>query len=205
MSLDNLSPSELPQALYLVLLLITLVSSVVFRSHLKASQLIKQAVAWVVIALVAIIIYSYRYDFYDLENRITTEIFPSKATKISDNQIAINIANDGHFYIDVLVNQTPIRFMIDTGASDIVLSVRDTRKSGVNLNNLSMVRQYQTANGMISGAITTVDKMEVSGLVLSDVTVSINDSNMGTSLLGMSFLNRFKKYEFYQDRLVLTY
>jgi predicted aspartyl protease len=35
--------------------------------------------------------------------------------------------------------------------------------------------------------------------------VSINSGDMGTSLLGMSFLQRFEKYEFYQDRLVLTY
>lgn len=205
MDLNNLNSGELPQLVYLTILLVALLSSVLFRSHLKASQLLKQALGWLIIALVAIIIYSYRFSFYSLKDRVTKELLPSQATRINDRQIAIDIANDGHFYIDVKVNDAPIRFMIDTGSTDIVFSMRDARRGGVDLNNLSMVRQYQTANGMISGAITKVDRMEIAGLVLNDVTVSINDSDMGTSLLGMSFLKRFKKYEFYQDRLVLTY
>ena len=44
----------------------------------------------------------------------------------------------------------------------------------------------------------------VSGVKFKDVNVSVNSANMGVSLLGMSFLKRFSKYEVYQDKLILT-
>jgi predicted aspartyl protease len=41
-------------------------------------------------------------------------------------------------------------------------------------------------------------------MVFYDVPASVNSAEMGTSLLGMSFLRRFKKYEFYRDKLILS-
>jgi aspartyl protease family protein len=205
MGFHNLSGGELANFVYLSALLIMLCSSVIFRSHLKASELVKQAFLWLIIILFIIVIYSFRYDFYDLKSRVVTELFPSKATQISENQIQIKIADDGHFYIDLTINNKPVRFMIDTGASDIVLSAIDARRIGIDMNNLSFNKRYQTANGSIFGAGVVLREIKISDIILNNIPASVNDSNMGTSLLGMSFLKRFKKYEFYQDSLVLTY
>jgi aspartyl protease family protein len=125
--------------------------------------------------------------------------------QIGERQIAIAISNDGHFYADIKINQKPVRFMVDTGASDIALNLSDAKRVGIDVNNLSSFKQYQTANGSIVSGLAEVDEVELAGVTFNDVTVSVNESNMGISLLGMSFLKRFKKYEFYQDRLVLTY
>ena len=46
--------------------------------------------------------------------------------------------------------------------------------------------------------------MEISGIKFRDVKASVTQGEMGVNLLGMSFLRRFDKYEFYQDRLILT-
>lgn len=205
MNFNNIDSSQLPNLIYLSLLLILLVNGVIFKSHIKASDLLKQIGSWSVIILIILIAYSFRYDLSSIKDRVSAELFPSKVVQIGDRQIAIAIANDGHFYADIKINQQPIRFMVDTGASDIVLNLSDAKRVGIDINNLSSFKQYQTANGSIVSGLATVDKVELAGVLFNDVTVSVNNSNMGTSLLGMSFLQRFKKYEFYQDRLVLTY
>ncbi len=116
----------------------------------------------------------------------------------------IEIAQDGHFYIDVKINNEPVRFMIDTGASDIVLNMDEAKKVGIKLDELNYNKRYQTANGAAFGASVVLNEIEVGGVKFHDVGASINEADMGISLLGMSFLRKFRKYEFYQDRLILT-
>jgi aspartyl protease family protein len=205
MNLSNIDNSQLPNLIYFSVLLIFLVSSLFFRSNLKISELVKQMLGWIIIILIILVIYSFRYDIYSIKDRISRELFPSKIMQVGEKQIAIAIANDGHFYADIYVNAKLVRFMVDTGASDIVLNLSDAKRVGIKIDNLLSFKQYQTANGLISSGLAKVSEMQMAGFVFQDVIVSVNDSDMGTSLLGMSFLQRFKKYEFYQDRLVLTY
>lgn len=94
--------------------------------------------------------------------------------------------------------------MVDTGASDINLSLSDAKKVGIDVDNLSSFRRYQTANGTIVSGLARVKTIQVADITFKDVGVSVNNRDMGTSLLGMSFLRRFEKYEFYEDRLILT-
>ena len=208
MNFDNINSADLPHFIYLSLLLVMLASGIIFKSHLKASQLIKQIVMWLIIVLFILVVYSFRYDFYRLKDsvseRISGELFPSKVVRVGKKQIAIAIANDGHFYIDIKINSKPVRFMVDTGASDISMNLSDAKKVGIDVNNLSSFRKYQTANGSIVSGLAVVDKIELAGIKFSNVAVAVNNSDMGTSLLGMSFLRKFERYEFYQDRLVLT-
>lgn len=200
----NIESNDLPNVIYLSLLIIMLASSVILNSRLKASQLLKQAFWWVIIILVGLVLYSFRHDFSGIKNRVAGELFPSKVVKMSENQIAISVADDGHFYIDILVNSKPVRFMIDTGASDISMNLSDAKRVGIDIDNISAFRRYQTANGVVINGIAKVDEIDINGIKFYDVNVSVSNRDMGISLLGMSFLKRFEKYEFYQDRLVLT-
>lgn len=119
--------------------------------------------------------------------------------------MSINISRDGHFYVNLKVNNKNVKFMIDTGASDMVMNKEDAKRVGINLEDLSFNRIYQTANGKTLGASVLFEVVEINGVLFYDVPASINNSKMGTSLLGMRFLRNFKRYEFYQDKLILTY
>ena len=205
MYFDNLDSSELPHLIYSILLLAALVSSFIFRSNLKLFKLVKQVLLWILIGLTIIVLYSFRYDFYNLKNRIITELFPSKAVMINDRQFSVNSSQNGHFYVYLNVNDAPIKFMVDTGASDLVLNAKDAKKVGIDINKLRFSKSYQTANGIILVASTHVKEIEISGLKFYDAPVSVSNVDMGISLLGIRFLQKFKKYEFYQNKLILTY
>lgn len=191
-------------AIYLVIILVALISSLISRKDISFSKILKYLAIWSLIGFVAIALYSYRYEFSDFKSRIAGEINPSAAQVTNSGEIIIRASEDGHFYINTKINGSAVRFMIDTGASDITLTKIDAEKAGINLKTLQFNKAYQTANGVSYGAFCILKKFEIDEAVFYDVKASVNSAEMSTSLLGMSFLRQFKKYEFYQDKLALS-
>ncbi|OFW80678.1 MAG: hypothetical protein A2887_03320 [Alphaproteobacteria bacterium RIFCSPLOWO2_01_FULL_40_26] len=201
--MSDLHGGDWQSFIYLTLLLVILFASLFSRRDVKFGKILKYLAIWSAIGLVAIIFYSYRFEFSDFKARILGEINPTSARIGEDGEITINLAQDGHFYIDVRVNGVPVRFMIDTGASDIVISVQEARRIGIDTKKLIFNKAYQTANGMSFGASIMLNEIEIGNIKFRNVSASVNNADMGMSLLGMSFLRQFKKYEFYRDKLVL--
>jgi len=201
----NLNADDTGRFIYLFALLIFLASGFLFRGKIKTSEILKQLSLWFLIIMGIVILYSFRFEFMNIKNRLLAELFPSKAIQTGQNQITISLSQDNHYYINLKINNQNVRFMIDTGASDITLSQQDAKKIGINLDDLTYNKIYQTANGKTYGASVNLNKIELAGIIFYNIAASVNSSNMGSSLLGMSFLRNFKKYEFYQDKLILTY
>ncbi len=83
-------------------------------------------------------------------------------------------------------------FVVDTGATYVTITPEMARRLGIYWKPLLPVT-LQTANGLVSGWLTTVDSIEVNGLTAKKVLVAIIDQSLGTEgLLGLSFLSQFK-------------
>lgn len=203
MNFSSLSTSDWQNFTYLAIILVVMISSL-FSRGLAFGQIFKYLAIWSAVGLVFVALYAYRFEFADFKTRIAGEINPTSVRLSDSGELEINLSQDGHFYIDVTINETPIRFMIDTGASDIVISLKEAKRLGIDPKKLTFNKPYQTANGTSWGASVKLDKIEIGNAVFRDISASVNNGEMGTSLLGMSFLRKFKKYEFYRDRLVLT-
>ncbi len=202
MSFSNFESGDWQNFIYSLLLLTILVSSLISRRDFAYAKMFKYFAIWSLVGFIFVILYSYRFEFSDFKNRILGEINPSSA-RLESDKLIINLADDGHFYIDAKVKNQTIHFMIDTGASDMVLSKNDAEKIGVQEADLEFNKSYQTANGKVFGASIAIDEMEFSGVKFYNVNASVNGGEMGNSLLGMNFLRKFKRYEFYQDQLIL--
>ena len=196
--------NDLSQIVYLVILILIMSYGMINRKEMSLKKIVKYFLIWSLIGLIIIALYAYRFEFNNFKERISGEINPSSAQLNQQGQLIINISDDSHFYVKMLINKKPILFMVDTGASDIVLNLQDAIKIGVNPKNLIFNRQFQTANGRVLGASIILKEVEISGIKFKDVKASVTNGEMGVNLLGMSFLRRFGKYEFYQDRLILT-
>lgn len=201
---DNLDSSELQNFVYSSIILISLIIGLFARKDIKFTKVIKYLGIWSIITFLIILLYSYRYNFSDFKQRILAEISPSSAQINKEGQIIINLSSDGHFYVNIKINGLAVKFMIDTGASDIAINADDARRIGIDLEKLNYDKSYQTANGKSFGASLKIKELEISDIKFYNVSASVSKSDMGVSLLGMSFLKQFRKYEFYQDRLVLT-
>lgn len=119
-------------------------------------------------------------------------------------RIEIPRSLDGHFYVRLQINDTPVNFVIDTGATDMVLTLRDAARVGIDTGSLAFVGQARTANGVVPLARVVLDDVRLGGVVERRVPASVNGGEMDGSLLGMGYLERFSKIEIEGDKLVLT-
>jgi aspartyl protease family protein len=165
-------------------------------------QLLRYAAAWVLIGLGLLTVYAYRAELFGWKERVIAELVPQRGTVVrSDpaapygNSISFRSRDGGHFVVEAQVNGTPVRFMVDTGASDVVLTPSDARRVGLNPNTLTYSRQYHTANGIVAGAPVVLDSVRVGPIEIDRVRASVNRAEMAGSLLGMSFLGRLSGYE----------
>lgn len=99
----------------------------------------------------------------------------------------------GHYVTQGKINQQDVTFMLDTGATDISIPAKLAKKLKL---KRGPERYYQTANGTVIGYLTSLDKVSIGHISLTNVRAHINP-NMGENeiLLGMSFL---KNIEFTQ-------
>ena len=151
--------------------------------------------------MVLVLAYSYRDDL--TQNRLVAELIPGRVQVMADGTMEIRASAGGHFFVEASVNGEPVRFMIDTGASDIVLSPADARRCGFDPAQLEYDRNYETANGRGKGAPVVLRDMRVGKVRLSQVQASVNFAPMDASLLGMSFLHKLHGFSVEGDRFIL--
>ena len=164
---------------------------------------VRDLLIWGGLFLTLIVGYSYRDLFQDVSRRVSGELMPNSGIANADGSLTFTAAEDGHFYIEAKVDGAPVLFMVDTGATMVVLSPADARRIGFDLNRLEFSSLAQTANGMVRGAPIRLQSFELESFRVTDLAAEVNEADMGQSLLGMSFLSRLGGYEVRNGRLTL--
>mgnify|MGYP002713165304 CR=1 FL=1 len=135
---------------------------------------------------------------------IRQTVRPGQAVLAEAGRIEVPRAPDGHYYLTAEVNGTPVEFVIDTGASQIVLSERDARRVGIDTGGLVYVGRATTANGEVRTAPVRLDRLAIGPIADERVRAVVNAGALDRSLLGMDYLQRFSSVEIAGNRLVLT-
>jgi aspartyl protease family protein len=183
------------------ILIVLLVSSTL--AYGKKRQGFVYLIIWAGIFLLLMTGYSYRHELLAVKQKVLAELIPASGFQQTPDSISFPISADGHFHIRAGVNGTPIMFLVDTGASDIVLSPNDAEKIGIDAHKLNFNEFYETANGMVRGSSIRIADFRIGALHLKDVGASVNEAEMSDSLLGMTFFKRLKRYEVKDDVLTL--
>jgi aspartyl protease family protein len=96
----------------------------------------------------------------------------------------------GDLVADGEVNDMPVRFAVDTGATFITLPAREASRLGLDYHNGQKV-MMETANGNVFAYRLKLDAVRVGGVAVHNVDAVIMENNsLPIALLGMSFLNR---------------
>ena len=151
---------------------------------------------WMAIGLVLVLGYS-------LKDQFMGALMPSAGIGGADGTIEYQRASDGHFHVDADVEGVLIRFLVDTGATEVVLSQADAERLGFDLATLDYTQRYNTANGIVWGAPVRLREIRLGEIAVPDVRASVNSGEMDGSLLGMSFLSRLSGFSVDGDRLIL--
>lgn len=184
-------------------ILVLVASGVLWNRRLQLGRAVRDGAIWVVIVAALVAVYGFRDELKFVGQRMLGELEPHQAQISDRGELLFRRGQGGHFQIDAEVNGRPVRFMVDTGASDIVLSPQDAARVGINPDRLSFNQRYETANGIGWGASTTLDSIEVGSIRFSNIGASVNGAPMDQSLLGLGFLDRLSGYEVRGDTLIL--
>ena len=185
--------------------LLVLVSAGVFRARFNLGQSARHLAIWVGLLAILVVGYSFRSDLGGVWTRVRSEFAPGYAVQTGPREMVVTQEEGDSFVLIGQVNGQTVRFLLDTGASDIVLRPGDARRLGVDVDHTAFTREIETANGQGRSAPFTAQTLSVGKLTLNNVPMSINATPMSSSLLGMSFLKRLESYQVKEGKLYLRW
>ncbi|WP_322892563.1 MULTISPECIES: retropepsin-like aspartic protease family protein [unclassified Yoonia] len=191
-----MSTDQIMQLTYLVLLGAAIGGSAIVAGRNNMGKMAQQAAIWALIFVGVI-------GAYGLWGDISQNVSPRQAA-MPDGTINVPRGQGGHYFLNIDVNGTPVRFVVDTGASQVVLSENDARRVGIDPETLTYSGMASTANGMVPTAPVMLDTMTLEGISDGPISAVVNGGAMEESLLGMSYLGLYDRIEIADNELVLT-
>jgi aspartyl protease family protein len=200
----GLTQAQTASAIPLVIIGTLLASALVGRRH-RLGEILSGFLVWVAIGGLLVLGYTYRGDLQRMGHRVVGALQPGAA--IVDPQsgnVHISRSFGGSFEVDTVINGVSTPMIFDTGASAVVLSLRDAEAAGIDTSALTYSVPVQTANGEGRAAPIRIKSMEVGNIVRNNVRAFVvQDNALETSLLGMTFLETLSRYTVSQDSLEL--
>lgn len=191
-----MSDISVPNLIYLIVLLLFIGGGTLLAFRGQLGAMIRQATSWALLFALLVIGYGVFSDQRSLH-------LPHQAVFAETGRVEIPRSRDGHYHIVLDVNGTPIEFIVDTGASDVVLSRGDALRAGIDPENLIFSGLAQTANGRVETAPVRLREVRLGAMSDANVRAVVNGGEMRRSLLGMSYLNSFDRIEINDGRLIL--
>ena len=150
------------------------------RPHARPIVAAAGVAPWLALAMLAAAGYGHRSAIGDVARRAL--LAPAKPCA------AIPISPDGGYRIDAMVGSTAVRFLVDTGASDVVFTLDDARRLGIDPTQLDFSERMATANGVVNAAPVRLPTLTIGSITVHDLDALITDGEQDVSLLGMRFI-----------------
>ena len=175
---------DLGRLAYLALLLLAVGGYFVAQARRNLGRTAQQAAIWVFIFIGVIVAYGL---WGDLRRTVLPE-----QTRVVGDGIEVAASDDGHYYLTAEVNGARVLFVVDTGASQIVLTARDAERAGLDPAGLGYFGSAQTANGIVRTAPVRLERFTLGPFEDRNLPAVVNAGDLDTSLLGMSYLGRYR-------------
>ncbi|WP_444461782.1 retropepsin-like aspartic protease family protein [Rhodobacter capsulatus] len=147
---------DIPRVIYYLLLLLAIGGYLVAALRRRPGQALQQLMIWALIFLGVVAVAGIWPD-------VRAAILPEQ-TVTQSGRIELPLRADGHYYLQAQVNGATIDFVIDTGASQIVLSRADAERAGIDTGALAYIGRAFTANGEVATAPVRLDSLSVGPL-----------------------------------------
>lgn len=181
-------------AVFLGVVIVIMLSSLL-RSH--HARVLRNGTAWIIIFIVTV-------AGFGLWEDIRSDFMPKQTAFADQGRVEVPRSPDGHYYMRAEINGNPVNFVVDTGASEIVLTREDAARAGLDIDRLQFFGRASTANGEVRTAPVRLDSVEIGGIRDADVPAYVNEGEMFQSLLGMSYLHRWDRIEIADGKLILS-
>lgn len=180
----------------------------VLGSGMRLGYVARSLAVWLLIILVLIAGYQYRYELQDIASRVTAGLIPGSPLALGMDEgratVTLEKRPNGHFEARVLVDGVEVPVVVDTGATSTVLTARDAERAGFDPASLNFSVPISTANGMARAAIATARELTLGGIVRRNMPVMVTSAGtLDQSLLGMNFIGTLSGFDMRGDRMIL--
>lgn len=192
-----MSGDTLASLVYLILLITAIGGYFLLSGRQSIGRSLQQLAIWAMIFVGFI-------AGYGLWRDVSHTLVPRQTVFNEGARVEVPVSKDGHYYLTLRINDRPVEFVVDTGASDIVLNARDATRIGFRADDLSFNGVASTANGTVRTARVYLNTVALGGVEDTRVQAVVNGGELDKSLLGMRYLNRWGSVQFDSTVMVLT-
>ena len=191
-----MNKAQTVDTIYLSLLGGALLLTYLLASRTNISQMLQQMGIWVLIFMGAIAVIG-------IWPEIKSTVTPRQSV-VDGTTIVLPRSRDGHYYLTLDINNVPVQFVVDTGATQVVMTQKDAKRIGLNPLTLSYLGIANTANGTVRTAAVLLETVSLGTMKDTRVRAVVNDGQMNGSLLGMTYLSKFDSITIKNGELILS-
>jgi aspartyl protease family protein len=165
---------------------------------------LRQLFQWTIMGAIAVTAYTHREQIIAQLRSYGSDRPTAAPESAANRMVRIRAEAGGHYFVEAEIDGTGVHFMVDTGATVVVLNHVDADKLGLEPRARDFSKTHQTANGLVRVAPVTLDEVRIGDIRLRSVDAVVNTRLRGPSLLGMSFLGRLGGFRVERGELVLS-
>ncbi len=183
-----------PSLIWGVVCILLLLSSLAAR-RLPWGYVAKAAFAWIAIFATLFAIFSFRFEFMAVWERVKADISGTAGQSVSGEDITIRRQDDGHYWLQVDVNGKPVRFMIDSGATTTAVNASTARETDIQVDADGYPVFLNTANGRVTAQRGIIQSFKIGTHEIGQHNVVVSESFGDTNVLGMNFLDSMQSWK----------
>lgn len=143
-------------------------------------------IAWIILLILLTALFSGFLDQQEFPNADLQTFEANNGRAV----VVLEMNRSGHYIAPGKINNVPVRFLLDTGATDVAIPEKLASKIGLQKGHRTL---SQTANGTVNSYATTIERISLGGIELENIRASIFPGMPGGEvLLGMSFLKHLE-------------
>ena len=182
---------------------LVLVGSALFSRRIGLGEMIRSALAWIAIFAVFILGFTYQRELLAVWTRVSGEMTGANEQVVVGDTLRIRQSADGHFWVDAKVNELPVRFLIDSGATTTAMTLRTARRANVDINESAFPVVLATANGSLEAQRGVIRSLTIGPMVARDLPVVVAEEFGDSNVIGMNFLSKLRSWRVEGDEMVL--
>jgi len=182
---------------------LVLVASALFSRRIGFGEIVRNILIWVAIFAVFIVGFSYQREILGVWSRVSGEMTGANEQIVAGDSLRIRQSADGHFWVDAKVNDKPVRFLIDSGATTTAMTLATARNAGVAISESPFPVVLVTANGSVEAQRGMIQSLQIGPMVARDLPVVVAAEFGESNVIGMNFLSKLRSWRVEGAEMVL--